>query len=81
MCLPLLLFVERCHLLQASLDLTKWHLFGMLVNVTASETPDCLWQITQETLNSRFLIYAMVTLGFPIHGVSGLLYHCSIWAF
>jgi hypothetical protein len=48
-------YVECCHLLQTRLNLTKWHLFGMVVNVTSSETPDYMWLVTEEILASAQL--------------------------
>ena len=68
-------FVECCHLLQARLDLTKWHLFGMMVNVTSSETPDYMWQVTQEILASGPLQEKAKALGPIDFGV--FLYHKS----
>jgi hypothetical protein len=56
-------YVECCHLLQAKLNLTKWHLFGLLVNVTSSETPDYMWLVTQEILASDKLQQEAMQLG------------------
>jgi hypothetical protein len=55
--------VECCQLLQAKLNLTKWHLFGLLVNVTSSETPDCMWRVTQDILASNKLQQELMLLG------------------
>ena len=56
-------YVECCQLLQAKLNLTKWHLFGLLVNVTSSETPDYMWCVTQDILASNKLQQELMLLG------------------
>jgi hypothetical protein len=56
-------YVECCQLLQAKLNLTKWHLFGLLVNVTSSETPDYMWRVTQDILASNKLQQELMLLG------------------
>jgi hypothetical protein len=56
-------YVECCQLLQAKLNLTKWHLFGLLVNVTSSETPDYMWRVTQDILASDKLQQELKRLG------------------
>jgi hypothetical protein len=42
-------------LLQEKLNMSKWHLFGTMVSVTSSETPDCVWLVTEEILSSPLL--------------------------
>jgi len=66
-------FVECFHLLQVRLDLTKWHLFGMMVNVTSSETPDYMWQVKNDILSSLELQEEAKTLGPIDFGL--FLYH------
>jgi hypothetical protein len=56
-------FVECCHLLQSKLNLTKWHLFGLIFNVASSETPDYMWRVTEEILASVMLQEEMKELG------------------
>ena len=56
-------YVECCQLLQEKLNLTKWHLFGLLVNVTSSETPDYMWHVTQDILASDKLQQELMLLG------------------
>ena len=56
-------YVECCHLLQAKLNLTKWHLFGLVFNITTSESPEYMWLTTKEVMTCHQLQIKLKHLG------------------